>query len=36
MVQILNSLIPLTIVEIVYGKISNIEADLISGKVSHK
>lgn len=36
MVQILNSLIPLTIIEVAYGKINNSEVDLISGKIIPK
>lgn len=36
MAQILNSLIPLTIVEIAYGKHYNLEVDLISGKIVPK
>ena len=36
MVQILNSLIPLTIIEVAYNKINNVEVDLISGKMIAK
>ena len=36
MAQIVNSLIPMTIVESLYGRINNLEVDLNSGKIIPK
>lgn len=36
MVQIINSLIPLAIIQIAYGKINNLDVDLVSGKIVPK
>ena len=36
MAQVVNSLIPMAIVETIYGKINNFEIDLIAGKFTPK